>query len=91
MWFLIGIAVGAAVLGIVTLLRAKKIALTWYEWVLGIIGLGLLLFTLQNFFGSFAELETKAAYIFLIIPGLPSLIMLALAWQLAARRQNKSV
>ncbi|ACZ61271.1 hypothetical protein [Dehalococcoides mccartyi] len=90
MWFLIGIAIGAAVLGIVALLRTKKIALTWYEWVLGIIGMGLLLFTLQNFFGSFAELESKAAYVFLIIPGIPAVIMLALAWQLAARRQSKS-
>ncbi|MFA5439513.1 dehalogenase [Dehalococcoides sp.] len=90
MWFFIGILIGALVLGFIWWLRRKNLNLTWYEWVLGILGLLLLVFTLQNFMGSFEEIESKAAYMFLLITGLPSLILLALTWQLAARRLAKA-
>ncbi|MEA2122910.1 dehalogenase [Dehalococcoides mccartyi] len=88
MWFMIGITIGIVLLGLFWLLRRKSIKLTWYEWVIGIIGFVLLLFTIQNYSGSFAELESKAAYMFLLITGLPSLILLAIAWQLAVRRKK---
>lgn len=90
MWFIIGIVLGALLLGLVVYLRNKKVVLTWYEWVIGLVGLGLLLFTLQNFFGSFSELEPTAAWLFLLIVGLPSIVLLALAWQLAYRRLKAS-
>ncbi|AGG08561.1 dehalogenase [Dehalococcoides mccartyi] len=90
MWFFIGIIIGALVLSFIWWLRRKNLNLTWYEWVLGILGLLLLVFTLQNFMGSFEEIESKAAYMFLLITGLPSLILLALTWQLAARRLAKA-
>lgn len=64
--------------------------LTWYEWLIGIVGFGLVLFTLQNFVSSFVEIEPQAAYIFLLITGLPALILLVLAWQLAIRRTRKA-
>ena len=88
MWLIIGLVAGAAILGLVQWMRSKNISLTWYEWLIGIIGLALLLFTIQNFFGSFAELEPTAAWMFLLITGLPALILLAVSWQLAARRQK---
>lgn len=90
MWFIIGIIVGAAVLGLVWALGRRNIYLNWYEWLVGIIGLGLLLFTIQNFFGSYSELEVQAAYMFLPVTGLPSLIFLGVAWQLAAKRAQKA-
>lgn len=86
MWFIIGLILGALLLGLAMYLRSKNISLTWYEWLIGVAGLLLLLFTLQNFFGAFVELETTAAWMFLLITGLPALILLAVAWQLAARR-----
>ncbi|ACZ62534.1 MULTISPECIES: hypothetical protein [Dehalococcoides] len=89
MWFFIGIIIGALVLGLIWWLRRKNFNLTWYEWVIGILGLLLLVFTLQNFMGSFEEVESKAAYMFLLVTGLPALILLALSWQLAARRIAK--
>lgn len=88
MWLIIGLVAGAAILGLVQWMRSKNVSLTWYEWLIGIVGLALLLFTIQNFFGSFAELEPTAAWMFLLITGLPSLIFLAVSWQLIARRQK---
>ena len=86
MWLIIGFIVGAAILGLAMWLRGKGLNLTWYEWLIGAVGLILLLFTIQNFFGSQAELESNAANIFLLVTGLPALILLAVAWQLAVRR-----
>ncbi|MEQ4489038.1 MAG: dehalogenase [Dehalococcoides mccartyi] len=90
MWFFIGILIGALVLGFIWWLKRKNLHLTWYEWLIGAVGLILLVFTLQNFMGSFEEVESKAAYMFLLVTGLPSLILLALTWQLAARRLSKA-
>jgi hypothetical protein len=88
MWLIIGLIVGAAILALSVWLRNKGINLTWYEWLIGAVGLILLLFTVQNFLGSQAELEPNAAYMFLLVTGLPALILLAVAWQLAARRSR---
>jgi len=90
MWLIIGLILGASFLGLMMGLRTRKISLTWYEWLIGILGLGLLLFTIQNYFGSLAEIEPKAAYMFLLVTGLPSLILLAIAWQLVIRRIKKA-
>lgn len=88
MWFIIGMVLGVLLLSLMMYLRSKNITLTWYEWIIGIVGVLLLLFTLQNFFGSFEELEPTAAWMFLLITGLPSLVLLAVTWQLIARRNK---
>ncbi|AGG05751.1 Tetrachloroethene reductive dehalogenase TceA membrane-bound subunit [Dehalococcoides mccartyi] len=90
MWFIIGLIVGALILGVIWILKRNNSSLSWYEWLIGLVGLALLLFTIQNFFGSFAELESKAASMFLLVTGLPALILLALSWQLASRRTRKA-
>ncbi|MBA7468401.1 hypothetical protein ES707_03650 [subsurface metagenome] len=88
MWFIIGLVAGATLLALVPWLRSRDIKVTWYEWLIGVIGLALLLFTIQNFVGSFAELEPTAAWMFLLVTGLPALILLTVAWQLAWRRHR---
>ncbi|MCF7635231.1 MAG: putative reductive dehalogenase anchoring protein [Dehalococcoides mccartyi] len=90
MWFTIGILVGALILGLIWLMKRHNFSLTWYEWLIGAVGLLMLLFTIQNYFGSLAEIEPKAANMFLLVIGLPGLILLALSWQLAARRAKKA-
>ena len=90
MWLIIGLVLGAALLALVLWLRGKNISMKWYEWLIGAIGFLLLLFTIANFAGSFAEREPTAAWIFALILGLPSLILLAVAWQLVARRQRSA-
>ncbi|PKH47754.1 zinc ribbon domain-containing protein [Dehalococcoides mccartyi] len=90
MWFTIGLIIGLLFLGFLNLLKKKSFKLIWYEWVIGFIGLFLVLFTVQNFFGSLAEIESTAASMFLLVVGLPGLILLAIIWQLAARRVKKA-
>ena len=90
MWLIIGLLAGAAVLALVMWMRNNNIALKWYDCVIGIIGLLLLLFTIQNFFASQVELEPAAANLFLLVTGLPAIILLVVAWQLIARRQRVS-
>ena len=88
MWLIIGLVAGAAVLGLVLWMKGKDVAVKWYEWLVGALGLMLLLFTIQNFAGSLAELESTAANMFLLVSGLPAIILLAVSWQLVARRQR---
>ncbi|AGG07022.1 MULTISPECIES: hypothetical protein [Dehalococcoides] len=90
MWFIIGLIVGALILGLIWLFRKSNFNLNWYEWIIGLIGLALILFTIQNFFGSLAEMESKAAAMFWLVTGLPGLILLAVTWQLTARRAKKA-
>lgn len=41
----------------------------WYEWLLWLVWLGLLVFLVQNAWGSSAELEPRAAMIFWVSAG----------------------
>lgn len=89
MWFLIGLIIGAGLLTLALWLRSRRIVVRWYEWLIGAIGLGLLLFTIQNFVASFAEYEEFAAWTFLWVFGLPTVILLAVATFLPWRRHRK--
>ena len=88
MWLVAGLIVGALVVWLVYFMKSKNMAFTWYEWVIGVIGLALLLFTIQNFFGSQAELESKAASMFLLVTGLPAVILLVITGVLATRHKT---
>ena len=87
MWLVIGLIIGAALIWLVSAMKGKGISMKWYEWIIGIIGLALLLFTVQNYFGSQAELEPTAANMFLLVTGLPALILLLVTWQLVIRHK----
>ena len=76
MWLLLGIVIGAGLLLLVLWLRTRGISLKWYEYLLGFIGLVLLLFTLQNYEASVAELEPIAPIMFLLVFGIPGLVFL---------------
>ena len=88
MWFIIALILGAVVAALVLLLRSRDIKVSWYEWLIGIVGLFLLLFTIQNYFASLNEFESEAATMFLLVTGLPALILIAVAASLAWRRQS---
>jgi len=88
MWFVIALVVGGFISALVLWLRSRDISLTWYEWLIGAVGLILLLFAIQNLFGSLAEDEITAAYMYLLITGLPGFILMALTWLLATRRRR---
>lgn len=88
MLLVVGLIFGALLVGLIMYLRSRDIALTWYEWLIGIAGFALLLFTIQNIIGCLAEFESTAAVLFLPITGIPALILLIVAWQLAWRRNK---
>jgi len=86
MWFIFAIVVGAALLGGGWFLYSKGITLKWYEWLIGVIGILLLIFAIQNAVGGFAEFEKTAGQIFLFAFGGAALIIIAVAVFLAWRR-----
>lgn len=88
MWLFIGLITGIAVLGLIMLLRSRNVSVKWYEWLIGAVGLALLLFTIQNFTSALFALEPTASWMVLLIFGLLSLVLLAVAWQLISRRQR---
>ncbi len=86
LWLILGLIMGAAVYWLVT---NENVKLTWYEWVLGVLGVILILFAIQNYGASVAELESRAAGLMLLIFGLPGLILAAVAGVLAFLRGKK--
>lgn len=90
MWFIIGLLLGAALLGLAMFLRSRNIGVKWYEWTIGSIGLLMLLFTILNFTGSLTEHENFAAWTFLWLSGLPSVILIGIALFLPWRRHYKA-
>ena len=90
MWLIIGLVIG---LGLVTLafwLRSRKIRVSWYEWVLGVLGLLSMAFSLQNYQASVAAFEPVAPGMFLLVFGLPGLVLVLLAVALALWRYFRS-
>ena len=91
MWWLIaGLIIGAAVLWLVSWLRGRNTQLPWYVWVIGGIGIVLLLLSLQSYFATIAEWEPLAANLSLLVLGLPAIILLAVAGLLGAKKLRAS-
>ncbi|PPD59169.1 dehalogenase [Dehalogenimonas etheniformans] len=87
---LIGAVVALGIFAFIKWLQRRGLKATWYEWLIGGIGLVLLLTAVQHFFGARSELFPYAAWLGFLIIGLPALILLAVAWQLITRRQKAS-
>ena len=76
MWIITGLA-AAIIFGASALwFRLHRVFLKWYEWLIGITGFLLLLFAAQNYFASIEELEPDAPRMFLLVFGLPALVLL---------------
>ena len=89
---LVGLVVGAAVLALVLWLRSRAIVVKWYEWLIGAIGLLLLLFiifAISSALNTVAEPATSLWFMLLLI-GLPALILMVIAGSLAWRRHRTS-
>ena len=85
-----GLVLGAIVLALVQWLRSRDIAVKWYEWLIGAGALVLLVFSIQNFFGSRAETEFGIANLYLLVMSLPAIVLGAVATLLVWRRQRAS-
>ena len=85
MWFIAALILGGLVGAFALWMRSKDMKMTWYTWLIGIVGLFLLLFTIQNYIGSVNEFEDSAATMFLLVMGLPAVILIAVASVLGYR------
>lgn len=76
LWVLIFLALGVGLTLLVVWLRGRQISVSWWEWLLGALGMLLLLTAVQNFVTAFAELESDAAWLMLALFGFPAIVML---------------
>jgi len=90
MWLVIGLILGIVLVALVFWLRSRKIRVAWYEWLLGVLGLLSMVFSLQNYQASVAAFESTAPGMFLLVFGLPGLILVLLAVALALWRYSRS-
>jgi len=88
MWFVIALILGGLVGALALWMRSKDMKMAWYTWLIGIVGLFLLLFTIQNYVGSVNEFESSAASMFLVVMGIPSVVLLAVAGVLGYREMK---
>lgn len=88
LWFILGAVIIGGLLLLVNWMRSNNTSFTWYEWLIGAIGLLLLIAAVQNAYGSIIEDEAQAAWMFLLIFGLPALILFAVVWRLSVRRNK---
>jgi hypothetical protein len=80
MWVIIASALlGAGLLAMVMWLRSNDIRASWWEWLLGVIGLIGIIWTIQNFITAFWEEQVTAAWMFWVLPGIPAILLLAIA------------
>ena len=85
LWLIFGVVVGIGFY-----LAATKMKLTWYEWVLAVLGTILILFAYQNYIASQIDLWPRAAGLLLLIFGLPGVILTALGFGLPWMRAKKA-
>lgn len=74
-WFLYGLIVGAGVMRLVVWVQNANIAVGWYVWLLGALALLLGTLSVQHFLASHQELEPKAAWLGILVMGVPALIL----------------
>ncbi len=84
--FVGGLVIGGILLGLALWLRDYKIK--WYEWAIGVIGLLLVGVGVWHYFASLVERFSTAGWFGLLVLGIPGLVLLVLAWQLALRRNR---
>ena len=90
MQFIIGLIVGASLMALAFWLQRKEITVRWYEWLLAGLGFMMLVWTVNDFFGSMAEHNESAARVFLWLLGSPAIILLGVAVFLPWRRLNRA-
>lgn len=79
MWFLFGFVLAIIIFALVLLVRQRNIVVRWYEWFIGILGIGMLLFTIQNVKGALDANWVSTSWTFLWVFGIPTVVLLALA------------
>ncbi len=88
LWLILGLILGAGAMGLAWFARARQISIRWFEWVLAAAAVVLALLAIQNYLGSFGDMEPAAALVLLAMFGVPAIILAAVAVFLVWRRQH---
>ncbi len=76
MWrFIYGLILGAGGMAFWNWKQAENLSVAWYVWLLMALALALGTLAVHHFFASREELEPKAAWIGLLLFGLPALLL----------------
>jgi len=89
--FLWGIAfalIGGVIATLIIWVRKNQIVTKWYDWLIGAIGIILLIFTIQNSYASAMEWAPTAVWMWLVVTGIPSLMLITISVQLVLRRNR---
>jgi len=88
MLLIFGTLAGLGLLALVMWLRSRGIAIRWYEWLIGLVGLLLLVLAIQNFYIYLEASKPRPAWMFMLTIGLPGFVMLAVSSLLVWRRNR---
>lgn len=89
-WAAIAVVLAIGMMLFVQWANRRNIKITWYDWLIGLLGLAILLFSIQNFVASYIEDEPQAALMFLLFPGLIGLLLMGVAYGITIRRRRNA-
>ncbi|PPD58692.1 dehalogenase [Dehalogenimonas etheniformans] len=84
----LGALVGIGFSLLIKFIGSRNLKVKWYEWLIGTLGLALLLISIQAFLGARAEDFKFAALMSLLILAVPAIVLLLVAWQLVVRHKD---
>ena len=88
LFYAVSVIVALAVGALVVWLIKSGVSVRWWEWLMGVIGVILIIVTLQHVFATFVENQPAALWPGVLTFGVPAIILLAIAGQFIARRQR---
>ena len=74
-WFFYGLIMGAGIMSTVNWVQTGNKHVDWYVWIIGALALLLISLTIQHFFASRKEMEYKAAWMGVLMMGMPGIIL----------------
>jgi len=90
LWLILGIIIGVVGFWVFNANKSGKIMVKWYQLVLGIIALVMLLLTIENYIGFQKELEPVAANFMLVALGVPALLIASLIWLIPVFKKGRT-
>ncbi len=88
LWITGALIVGGVIVWLVMWLREKRVAVKWWEWTIGGLGLLAIVLGIQHYVGSVAEGYSTPGLIGLAIFAIPGLVMILIINQLVIRRHT---
>lgn len=80
LFLILGIVIGFGIHWLNAKSRSGKFKVLWYQWVLGVISIALLLLAIENFVHLRGELEPVAANLSWGLFGIPAVFFAVLIW-----------